>query len=114
LQRGKTWKKVSRGVLLRILSDTSDFGQGWRVGLGGAPMIASADSILEITDEATCKKAAAIVWRDVLGVSDAGPPVVIFGVRDYLIVYPADLHLGEWGLAVGMDRALAIHGDARW
>jgi hypothetical protein len=82
--------------------------------LGGAPTLTLRDSIVEVTDESTCNRAAQIVNRDVLGWRVGPPPVVIFRVVDYLIVYPSNARLGEFGYAVGMSRDLVIRGVATW
>ena len=112
--RGTHFKEVTRSWLRQVLSDTSDLGQGWRKVLGGAPQLTPRDSIIEVTDEKTCRQVAQIVNRDVLGWQVGPPPVVIFRVGEYLIAYPSNARLGEFGYAVGMRRDLVIRGVATW
>jgi hypothetical protein len=97
-----------------VLSDTSDLGEVWRKVLGGAPPLTPRDSIIEVTDEKTCRQVAQIINHDVLGWQVGPPPVVIFRVGDYLIAYPSNARLGEFGYAVGMRRDLVIRGVATW
>lgn len=111
---GHSWMDASRGWLRQVLSDTSEHGTGWRKVLGGAPQLAAADSIVQITDENTCRDIAQILNRDVLGWAVGPPPVVIFQVREYLIAYPSNARRGEWGLAVGMTTRREIRGVAVW
>jgi len=112
--RGSHFKEVTRSWLRQILSDTTDFGDGWRKVLGGAPRVTSRDSIIEVVDESTCQRVARIINRDVLGWQVGPPPVVIFRIGDYLIAYPSNARLGEFGYAVGMRRDLLIRGVATW
>jgi hypothetical protein len=112
--RGTLFKEVSRSWLRQVLSDTGTFGQGWRKVLGGAPTLSPRDSIIEVTDEKTCQQAAQNINRDVLGWQVGPPPVVIFRVGEYLIAYPSNARLGEFGYAVGMSRDLVIRGVAGW
>ena len=113
---GQRWLDASRGWLLQMLSDTTDWGSGWRKVLGGAPRLATtdADSIIQVLDEGECKEVAAILNRDVLGWQVGPPPVVIFRIHDHLIAYPSNARRGEWGLAVAMDRAHRIRAVATW
>jgi hypothetical protein len=112
--RGTHFKEVTRSWLRQVLSDTSRLGAGWRKVLGGAPHVTPRDSIIEVTDEKTCRQVAQIINRDVLGWQVGPPPVVIFRVGDYLIAYPSNARLGEFGYAVGMRRDLVIRGVATW
>jgi hypothetical protein len=112
--RGTHFKEVSRGWLRQVLSDTGRLGQGWRKVLGGAPTLTPRDSIVEVADESTCKQAARVINRDVLGWAVGPPPVVMFRIGEYLIVYPSNARLGEFGYAAGMRRDLVIRGVAAW
>jgi hypothetical protein len=100
--------------LRQVLSDTTDWGDGWRRVLGGAPRLAQADSIVQITTERRCRDIAQIVNRDVLGWDVGPPPMVVFQVHDYLIAYPSNARMGEFGLAVGMSLQYRIRGVAAW
>ena len=106
------WTETSRSWLRQVLSDTTRVA--WRRVLGGAPQITSADSIVQITDEASCREIAEILNREVLGWRVGPPPVVIFRVRDHLIAFPSNARRGEWGLAVGMTLRREIRGVALW
>lgn len=75
---GGRWRAISRLWLRRVLSDTTDHGAGWRQVLGAAPRISPADSIVEVTDERTCRAVAAALNRDLLGWRVGPPPVVVF------------------------------------
>lgn len=105
---------MSRSWLRQVLSDTTDWGAGWRRVLGGAPQLAAQDSIVQVTDERACREIAAIVNRELLGWKVGPPPVVVFQVRDYLVAYPSNARMGEFGLAVGMDLEHRIRGVATW
>jgi hypothetical protein len=91
-----------------------DHGDTWRKVLGGAPRLAPTDSIVQITDEQRCHAIAAIVNRDVLGWQVGPPPMVVFQVRQYLIAYPSNARMGEFGYAVGMSTHHVIQGVATW
>lgn len=108
------WTETSRGWLREVLSDTTDLGDGWRKVLGGAPKLAPADSIVQIEDEAVCHDVAQRLNRQLLGRNVGPPPVVIFRVPDYLIAYPSNFRLGEFGVAVGMTLERRIRGVATW
>jgi hypothetical protein len=108
------WTATSRSWLRQVLSDTTRLGAVWRRVLGGAPQITPADSILQVTDEPTCRSIAEILNREVLGWRVGPPPVVIFRVRDHLVAYPSNARRGEWGLAVGMTLRREIRGVALW
>jgi hypothetical protein len=112
--RGTHFKEVTRSWLRQVLSDTSDLGEGWRKVLGGAPHVTPRDSVSEVTDEKTCRQVAQIINRDVLGWHVGPPPVVIFRIGEYLIAYPSNARLGEFGYAVGMRPDLVIRGVATW
>ena len=112
--RGTSFKTVSRSWLRQVLSDTTAFGATWRKVLGGAPQMVRRDSIVEVLDEQTCRGAAEVINREVLGWQVGPPPVVVFRVGEYFIVYPSNARLGEFGYAVGMNRDLAIRGVATW
>ena len=111
---GGAWTETSRGWLQDVLSDTTDLGDGWRRVLGGAPRLTSADSIVQIDDEAICRDVAQVLNRDLLGWRVGPPPIVIFQVRDYLIAYPSNARRGEFGLAVGMTMQRTIRAVATW
>jgi hypothetical protein len=111
---GGRWRDVSRSWLRQVLSDTTDLGATWRQVLGGAPQLTPADSITEVSDEATCRAVAAGVHRELLGWRVGPPPVVVFRVRDYLIVYPSNARMGEFGFAVGMTLDRKVRGVATW
>jgi hypothetical protein len=111
---GGNWTTTSRGWLRQILSDTTDFGDGWRKVLGGAPRLAPSDSIVQIEDEAVCRDVAQVLNRDLLGWKVGPPPVVIFRVRDYLIAYPSNARMGEFGFAVGMSSKKEIRAVSTW
>ena len=112
--RGTSFKTVSRSWLRQVLSDTSAFGATWRKVLGGAPRMMARDSIVEVIDEQTCRKAAQAINRELLGWQVGPPPVVMFRVGDFLIVYPSNARLGEFGYAVGMSLDSTIRGVATW
>jgi hypothetical protein len=57
---------------------------------------------------------AQIVNRDLLGWEVGPPPMVVFRVRDYLIAYPSNARMGEFGMAVGMNLKHQIRGVATW
>jgi hypothetical protein len=111
---GTRWKAVSRSWLRQVLTDTTEFGATWRDVLGGAPAMSPPDSVTEVTDEATCRAAAERINRDLLGWRVGPPPVVVFRVRDYLVAYPSNARMGEFGLAIGMSRDLTIRGVGTW
>ena len=111
---GGPWTETSRGWLRQILSDSTNFGDGWRKVLGGAPRLVQSDSIIQIVDETTCREIAQILNRDVLGWKVGPPPIVIFRVRDYLIAYPSNARRGEFGLAVGMTLQQRIRAVVAW
>jgi hypothetical protein len=106
--------ETSRMWLQDVLSDTTEDGDGWRAVLGGAPRLAPQESIQSVTDEKQCRDIARIINRDVLGWESGPTPVVVFRVRDYLIAYPSNARLGEFGLVVGMSRKRVIRGVATW
>ena len=112
--RGTRFKDVSRSWLRRVLSDTTDWGATWRKVLGDAPLMIPSDSIVEITDEHTCEVAAQVINRELLGWSVGPPPVVVFRVKNYLVVYPSNARMGEFGFAVGMSADMSIRGVATW
>lgn len=111
---GASWTEASRSWLRQVLSDTTDFGTGWRKVLGGAPHLTPSDSIAQVTDERTCHEIAELLNRELLGWRVGPPPVVVFRVRDYLIAYPSNARMGEWGLAIGMTLRREIRGVATW
>jgi len=55
-----------------------------------------------------------VVNRGVLGWDVGPPPVVVFRVRDYLVAYPSNARMGEFGMAVGMNLGHQIRGVATW
>ena len=112
---GQNWMDVSRSWLHQVLSDTTEWGSGWRKVLGGAPLLAADDSIADMHNEAECREIARIINRDILGWTVGPPPVVVFHVRDYLIAYPSNANWGEFGIAVGMSRRQrSIRGVSTW
>ena len=112
--RGHSWTETSRSWLRQVLADTTDLGAGWRKVLGGAPQLAPRDSIIQVNDERVCRDIAEIINRGLLGWQVGPPPVVVFQVRDYLIAYPSNAPMGEFGLAVGMSLGHRIRGVATW
>jgi hypothetical protein len=72
------------------------------------------DSIVQVTDERACRDIAEILNRGLLGWQVGPPPVVVFRVRDYLVAYPSNARMGEFGLAVGMSVGRQIRGVATW
>ena len=111
---GQNWTEVSRSWLRQILEDTTDHGRAWRKVLGGAPQLGPSDSIVQVTNEATCREVAEILNRDLLGWDVGPPPVVVFRVRDFLIAYPSNARMGEFGMAAGMTLKRRIRGVATW
>lgn len=111
---GQSWKAASRSWLHQVLSDTTSWGAGWRKVLGGAPRLAPTDSIVQVTDEHRCRDIAEIINRGLLGWGVGPPPVVVFQVRDYLVAYPSNARMGEFGMAVGMSLKHEIRGVATW
>ncbi|HEU6451744.1 MAG TPA: hypothetical protein VFT57_10015 [Gemmatimonadaceae bacterium] len=111
---GRSWTEISRSWLRQVLSDTTDFGTNWRKVLGGAPRLTQSDSIVQVTDEDTCRAIAQIINRELLGWKVGPPPVVVFRIHDYLIAYPSNAGLGEFGLAVGMNLERTINGVSTW
>ena len=109
-----TWTEASRSWLSQVLSDTTDLGDGWRSVLGGAPQLTAADSITQVMDEPTCHAIAEMLNRDLLGWKVGPPPVVVFRVRNYLIAFPSNARLGEFGMAAGMGLDRRIRGVASW
>jgi hypothetical protein len=111
---GESWTRISRSWLRQVLSDTTDFGDGWREVLGGAPQLTSSDSIVQLVDEDECRTVAQLINDDLLGRKVGPPPVVISRVRDYIIAYPSNAWRGESGRAVGMTLRHEIRGVATW
>jgi hypothetical protein len=70
---GQNWTQASRSWLRQVLSDTTHHGNVWRQVLGGAPQLAATDSIVQVTDEDTCRAIAEILNRELLGWK-VGPP----------------------------------------
>jgi hypothetical protein len=111
---GQSWTEASRSWLRQVLGDTTELGAGWRKVPGGAPSLATRDSIVQVTDEGACRDIAEIINRGLLGWQVGPPPVVVFRVRDYLIAYPSNARMGEFGFAVGMSLRREIRGVATW
>lgn len=111
---GQSWTEASRSWLRRVLADTTDLGAGWRKVLGGAPRVGPRDTIVQVTDERACRDIAAIINRELLGWQVGPPPVVVFRVLDYLVAYPSNARMGEFGLAIGMSLGHEIRGVATW
>jgi hypothetical protein len=82
--------------------------------LGGAPQLSPGDSIIQVTDERMCGNIAQVVNRDLLGWDAGPPPMVVFRIRDYLIAYPSNARMGEFGMAVGMNLKHQIRAVATW
>jgi hypothetical protein len=97
-----------------VLGDTTDLGEGWRKVLGGAPRLVPSDNIVQMTDEVECRVIAEILNRELLGWEVGPPPVVVFRVKDYLIAYPSNARMGEFGMAAGMTLGHQIRGVATW
>jgi len=110
----QSWKEVSRSWLREVLSDTADLGTGWREVLGGAPRLAAQDSIVQVFDERMCHEIADSINQGLLGWEKGPPPVVVFRVRDYLVAYPSNARMGEFGIAVGLSLERRIRGVAAW
>jgi hypothetical protein len=111
---GQNWTQASRSWLRQVLSDTTGLGAGWRKVLGGAPKLARRDSIVQVTDEVECRVIAETLNRELLGWDVGPPPVVVFRVKDYLIAYPSNARMGEFGMAAGMTLGHEIRGVASW
>ncbi len=111
---GQSWMDASRSWLRYVLSDTTALGKGWRGVLGGAPVLTPNDTIVQVVDELACRDIAEVINRGLLGWEAGPPPVVVFRVRDYLIAYPSNAPMGEFGLAVGMSLTHEIRGVAMW
>jgi len=110
----QSWTEVSRSWLREVLSDTADLGTGWREVLGGAPRLAAQDSIVQVFDERMCHEIADSINQGLLGWEKGPPPVVVFRVRDYLVAYPSNARMGEFGIAVGLSLERRIRGVAAW
>jgi len=67
-----------------------------------------------VLDERTCHDISEIINLGLLGWEKGPPPVVVFRVRDYLIAYPSNAGMGEFGLAVGLSLERQIRGVATW
>jgi hypothetical protein len=111
---GRSWTESSRSWLRQVLADSTSVGESWRRVLGGAPRLTPGDSVVQVTDEPTCRAVADSINRRILGWQAGPPPVVIFRVRDYLVAYPSNVQMGEFGMAVGMSMAHRIRGVATW
>ena len=112
---GATWLGATRSHLRDdVLADTTELGNGWRKLLGGAPRATAVDSLLLVTDEATCHAVAETLNRELLGRANGPPPVVVFRLRDFLIAFPPDVRLGEWGVVAGLSADYLIRGAATW
>jgi hypothetical protein len=106
------WGLASRGWLQRVLSDTTQWGDGWRGALRDAPRLTASDSVVVVLTESLCDRAAQIVNRAFLGWS-AAPPVMLLEVNKHLIL-PSHVRLGEFGLAVHIDPEWKLRGAATW
>ena len=112
---GRSWMDATREKLLQVLSDTTSDGSEWRQAIGGAPQLAPDDSsFVQVLDESTCHSIAVILHREFLGWPTGPPPVVVIQVREFLVAFPANLDLGEFGLAVGMTLAHELRGVTLW
>lgn len=111
---GQSWTAASRSWLSQVLGDTTHWGAGWRRVLGGAPSLSQRDSIVQVIDEGECRDIAEVINRELLGWQVGPPPVVVFRVRDYLVAYPSNARMGEFGFAVGMSLEHRIRGVATW
>jgi hypothetical protein len=110
----QSWTDVSRSWLREVLSDSTDLGAGWRKVLGGAPRLSVGDSIVQVLDEGLCHEISNAINHGLLGWEKGPPPVVVFRVRDYLIAYPSNARMGEFGLAVGLSLDREIRGVSTW
>ena len=110
----QSWTEVSRSWLRQVLSDSTDLGAGWRKVLGGAPILSTSDSIVQLLDERACHEIAEVINRGLLGWKKGPPPVVVFRVRDYLVAYPSNARMGEFGFAVGLNVEHQIRGVSTW
>jgi hypothetical protein len=110
----QSWTEVSQSWLRQVLSDTTVLGAGWRKVLGGAPQFTQSDTIVQVLDEAACHDIAETINHGLLGWKNGPPPVVVFQIRSYLVAYPSNARMGEFGLAVGMDLAHHIRGVSSW
>ena len=108
------WGQATIGWLHRVLSDTTDFGDGWRMVLGNAPRLLDTDTLSVMANEYLCRRAAAVVNREVLGWSVGPPPMFVVRVRTGFVAYPSNAQLGEFGQAVALDSALHVLGVATW
>ena len=109
---GRSWIEITRGWLHTVLGYPTPDQSGWRAVLG-APLVQPGDSIVQVFDEAECRRIAQVINRDVLGWRMA-PPVVVLRVRGYTVAFPANARFGEFGLAVGLDARRVIRGVAAW
>jgi hypothetical protein len=61
------WGQATLGWLREVLSDPTDFGDGWRMVLGNAPTLGTADGLVVVSNNELCRRAAEVVNREVLG-----------------------------------------------
>ncbi len=108
------WGEASLGWLRRVLSDTTEFGDGWRKVLGGPATLRASDSLTVVKDDELCHRVADVVNREVLGWSVGPPPIFLVRVPNGLIAYPSNAQLGEFGQAVALDSSLQVGGVATW
>jgi hypothetical protein len=112
--RVPSWERVAIAWLTANLSDTTDFGAGWRRVLGGAPRLTRADTVTVESEETVCARVAEIINRDLLGWKVGPPPVVVLRVRDRLVAFPSNAWRGHFGYAVHLDQSPRIAGVATW
>ncbi len=111
---GSSWMDGSRQWLLQVLSDTTDLGIGWRRQLGGAPELSDRDTLVQVMDEVACHTIADSINTAFLGWENGPPPVVAFRFAEFIVAYPANVQLGEFGLAVGLSPSFSIKGASTW
>lgn len=110
----REWSGVTLAGIQQFLGDSSNEGIVLRKVFGGAPLITKADKVDFVTDERLCHAAAEVINRDLLGWKVGPPPIALVRVRHFLLAYPSNALLGEWGYAIGMNEQLNIRGVGTW
>ena len=110
----REWSAVTLAGISQFLGDTSSEGVVLRKVFGDAPLITKSDAIVFVSDEKLCRAAAEIINRELLGWKVGPPPIALISVRHFLLAYPSNALLGEWGYAIGMDEQLHIRGVGTW
>jgi len=99
----QSWTEVSRSWLHQVLSDTTDLGVGWRKvpwkRRASPHVIVSSRCSTSARVMRSRRSSTAGCW----GWEKGPPPVVVFRVRDYLIAYPSNARMREFGLAFGLS-----------